>query len=324
MHSDNYITLKLGNKIIFEHSLSQLNKLEKKNSKFLCKDIIPKIILDNNKKEKEFEQKIINERRLIQKMMNGFFSFEDKPDFIKEISKTENDINNLKQEIENNKEKDYNNFKEMISVLNLKEIDINNYKTLNNDKKNELLNLIHSNKKLYSNILGLNKNNIDAINGNYTLFKENIINENSNNSIIKRIGTEPNKNKYNNKNSIKEEYIEAFKNFVGNSKLSNRIISSYFDIEHPNVKLAAQKFFKSKYGLDEITLIYIYQKNPNNKLYHKFKLISEINEMFLAAKTENINNPKLYLKTGQEIKNNRKIKCIGALNLENNSIIKIL
>ena len=46
--------------------------------------------------------------------------------------------------------------------------------------------------------------------------------------------------------------------------------------------------------------------------------------MFLAAKTENINNPKLYLKTGQEIKNNRKIKCIGALNLENNSIIKIL
>ena len=201
MHSDNYITLKLGNKIIFEHSLSQLNKLEKKNSKFLCKDIIPKIILDNNKKEKEFEQKIINEKRLIQKMMNGFFSFEDKPDFIKEISKTENDINNLKQEIENNKEKDYNNFKEMISVLNLKEIDIN-YKTLNNDKKNELLNLIHSNKKLYSNILGLNKNNIDAINGNLTLFKENIINENSNNSIIKRIRTEPNKNKYNNKNSI--------------------------------------------------------------------------------------------------------------------------
>ena len=52
-------------------------------------------------------------------------------------------------------------------------------------------------------------------------------------------------------------------------------------------------------------------------------MVSEVNELFLAAKTENISNPKLYLKTGKEIIINRKIKCIGALNLDNNSIIFI-
>ena len=46
--------------------------------------------------------------------------------------------------------------------------------------------------------------------------------------------------------------------------------------------------------------------------------------MFLAAKTENIKNPKLYLQTGKEIINNRKIKCIGALNFDNIYIIKII
>ena len=168
------------------------------------------------------------------------------------------------------------------------------------------------------------------------LFKENIVplkynnNDDNVNKDINRTKTEPNKNqnnkiyKINGINKIKEEHLEAFRNFIGNHKLSDRIIISYFDINYPNVKIAAQKYFKSKYGVDEITLIYIYQKNPNDKIFHKFELVSEVNELFLAAKTENIKNPKLYLQTGKEIINNRKIKCIGALNLDNNAIIKII
>ena len=335
MNSENIISLKLGNKIIFQHPLSQLNQLKKNNNKAVSKDIIPKF-LGNDKLNNDSEQRMINEKRLFQKMVNGYFNYDDKPSFKDEISKTEFQINNLQQTIEKNKSSDYTKFKEMISILKLKEININKYNNLSDNSKKELLNLINSNKKLYSNVLGLNKNNIDKINGILFLFKENIINlkynENNKNNEnnINRNKTEPNKNQLNKINKpngiykIKEEHLEAFKNFIGNNQLSNRIIISYFDVNYPNVKLAAQKYFKSKYGVDEITLIFIYQKNPNDRIYHKFELTSEVNELFSAAKTGNISNPKLYLKTGKEIKNNRKIKCIGALNLDNNSIIKII
>ena len=327
MKTENIISLKLGNKIIFQHSLSQLSQLEKNkniiinNIEALNKDVIPKFILDKENLENNSEKRMINGMRLFKKIESGYFIDEYKSRFGEEISKIEYEINNLQQSVEKNQLNDYIKFKEMISKLNLKEININKYKNLSNDSKKEILNLIKSNKKLYSNILCLNKNNIDKINGNLTLFKENIINKK-----IKRNKTEPNKigyNKINEINKIKEEYLENFKNFIGNFKLSDRIIISYFDINHPNIKIAAKKYFQSKYGVDEITLIYIYKENQNDKIYHKFELVSEVNELFLAAKTENINNPKLYLKTGKEIKNNRKIKCIGALNLDNNSIIFI-
>ena len=333
MKTENIISLKLGNKIIFQHSLSQLSQLKKNkniisnNIEALNKDVIPKFILDKENLENNSEKRMINEMRLFKKIESGYFIDEYKSSFGEEISKIEYEINNLQQSVEKNQLNDYIKFKEMISKLNLKEININKYKNLSNDSKKEILNLIKSNKKLYSNILCLNKNNIDKINGNLTLFKENIINKMYNNkNNLKKNKTEPNKigyNKINGINKIKEEYLENFKNFIGNFKLSDRIIISYFDINHPNIKLAAKKYFQSKYGVDEITLIYIYKENQNDKIYHKFELVSEVNELFLAAKTENISNPKLYLKTGKEIINNRKIKCIGALNLDNNSIIFI-
>ena len=333
MKTENIISLKLGNKIIFQHSLSQLSQLKKNkniisnNIEALNKDVIPKFILDKENLENNSEKRMINEMRLFKKIESGYFIDEYKSSFGEEISKIEYEINNLQQSVEKNQLNDYKKFEEMISKLNLKEININKYKNLSNDSKKEILNLIKSNKKLYSNILCLNKNNIDKINGNLTLFKENIINKMHNNkNNLKKNKTEPNKigyNKINGINKIKEEYLENFKNFIGNFKLSDRIIISYFDINHPNIKVAAKKYFQSKYGVDEITLIYIYKENQNDKIYHKFELVSEVNELFLAAKTENINNPKLYLKTGKEIINNRKIKCIGALNLDNNSIIFI-
>ena len=333
MKTENIISLKLGNKIIFQHSLSQLSQLKKNkniisnNIEALNKDVIPKFILDKENLENNSEKRMINEMRLFKKIESGYFIDEYKSSFGEEISKIEYEINNLQQSVEKNQLNDYIKFKEMISKLNLKEININKYKNLSNDSKKEILNLIKSNKKLYSNILCLNKNNIDKINGNLTLFKENIIYKMHNNkNNLKKNKTEPNKigyNKINGINKIKEEYLENFKNFIGNFKLSDRIIISYFDINHPNIKVAAKKYFQSKYGVDEITLIYIYKENQNDKIYHKFELVSEVNELFLAAKTENISNPKLYLKTGKEIINNRKIKCIGALNLDNNSIIFI-
>jgi len=342
MHSNNVISLKIGNKIIFQHPLSRLNHLEKKNTienkKKLNNDIKLKINFDLNNINKEYEQKIINEERFLKKITKEYFSKENK-NFTNDISKEELKINNLNQYIEKNKDNNIK-FKEMIDVLNKEKnkenikIRINN-NHISNNKKQELLNEISLNKKLFVDILCLNKSNNIKINNNIKegVIKENnnlikIINkrenkkDNDNNNSINK--TEPNKMRYKRRFQIKEEQLESFKNFVGNSKLSDRIIISYFDIEHPNIKNAAEKYFKSKYGTDEITLLYIYQKNPKNIIYNKFKLISEINELFLEAKKENLNNPRLFLKNGTEIKNNRKIKCIGALNLDNNYKITII
>ena len=309
--------------------MSQINKLGKKrqinqNINKINNDVIPKFMLDINKANEEYEKRFINEERLLRKMMKGFFSW-GKNSYINEISKEEEQINNREKLIQKNKLNDNIKFKEMLDVLNQ-----NNEKLKLNNKK-EILNKISNNKKKYSEILGLNKKNIDLINNHLSFIKEKAINDNINklpsketdkdNNISK---TEPNKTSYKKINTIKEEYIEAFKNFIGNSKLSDRIIISYFDIKYPNVKIAAQKYFKSKYGTDEISLMYIYQKSPKETFYHNFKYISEVNELFIKAKKENYENPKLFLKSGKEIKNNRKIKCVGALNLNNNTIINIL
>ena len=338
MNSKQMIILKLGNKIIFQHPISQLNNLQKKNTitskKPLINNVILKINLDNN--NKEIEKKIINEEKLLKKMMNGYFN-KEKPNFMNEISKEENQIMNLQKSVEKFELNDNMKFQEMISILNnnnKENIKLNN-KNMTNDKKKEILSLISYNKKFFSKKLCLNKNNFDKINQNLVLFMENNNNNRNNINNIKTNESNDNSEQANNKieksktiyrkiNKIKEEYIKSFKTFIGNDKLSDRIIISYFDINHPNVKIAAQKYFISKYGLDEITLIYIYQTNPNDKFCHKFKLISEINELFIKAKNEKNINPRLYMKSGKEIKNNSKIKCIGALNLDNNSIIKII
>ena len=340
MNSKQMIILKLGNKIIFQHPISQLNNLQKKNTitnkKPLINNVILKINFDNN--NKEIEKKIINEEKLLKKMMNGYFN-KEKPNFMNEISKEENQIMNLQKSVEKFELNDNMKFQEMISILNnnnKENIKLNN-KNMTNDKKKEILSLISSNKKIFSKKLSLNKNNFDKINQNLVLFKENNNNNRNNINNINTNESNDNSEQVNNKikfeksktiyrkiNKIKEEYIKSFKTFIGNDKLSDRIIISYFDINHPNVKIAAQKYFISKYGLDEITLIYIYQTNPNDKFCHKFKLISEINELFIKAKNEKNINPRLYMKSGKEIKNNSKIKCIGALNLDNNSIIKII
>ena len=190
MKTENIISLKLGNKIIFQHSLSQLSQLKKNkniisnNIEVLNKDVIPKFILDKENLENNSEKRMINEMRLFKKIESGYFIDEYKSSFGEEISKIEYEINSLQHTIEKNQLNDYIKFKEMISKLNLKEININIYKNLSNAPKKEILNLIKSNKKLYSNILCLNKNNIDKINGNLTLFKENIINKKNNNNNI--------------------------------------------------------------------------------------------------------------------------------------------
>lgn len=110
---------------------------------------------------------------------------------------------------------------------------------------------------------------------------------------------------------------------MGNSTLSNQIILSYFDIYNQKVKIAAEKYFKSRYGSEYITLNFLYQKKPPENIQHKFRFI--VKELFFTTQNDLSDKviPKIFLENGKEIVNNGKIKCIGALNLNNNSIIKV-
>ena len=68
---------------------------------------------------------------------------------------------------------------------------------------------------------------------------------------------------------------------------------------------------------------YVY-KNRATKV-HKFRFSGDVNALFLAAQEDylSVSNPRLFAQNEKEIIKDKKIKCIGALNLENNSNINV-
>ena len=59
---------------------------------------------------------------------------------------------------------------------------------------------------------------------------------------------------------------------------------------------------------------------------HKFNFTDDIEKLFMCAQDDymSIVKPRLYLENGKEIIKDKKTKCIGALNISNNSKIKVL
>ena len=86
---------------------------------------------------------------------------------------------------------------------------------------------------------------------------------------------------------------------------------------------SAENYFKNIYKADYITLIYKYNNRGSN--LHKFRFSGNIDALFLAAQEDyaSVIKPKLFLDTNREIIKDKKIKCIGVLNLENNSTINV-
>jgi hypothetical protein len=327
-------------------------------------DVIPKFLQNQyiNQMNQEFSKKLINKHKIFNKIKTTYFS-KNTLDFSENLKNIENEMNFLQESIHKGKKRDYNSFGEMINIINnnftnekiksIQKMDIKNYENMNNDIKTEILNSINLNKKIFTQIIRHNKNhfnksakNLKKINperdskkniNNY-LENNNKINNTLNNildnkinsiNIEKNVKTEPDL-AFNNEESKKiipvtDEQIQIFKSFVGNSKLSNKLILSYFDTYNPKVIIAADKYFKSKYGIGFITLNFVYSIKPPGNKQHKFRFISEIKELFFAAQKDlsSTNIPKLFLENGKELINNRKIKCIGALNLNNNSVIKV-
>ena len=340
-------------------------KNKNNNQTIFSFDVIPKFVQNQyiKKMNQELSKKLINKHQIFNKIKTAYFS-KNTLDFSENLKNIENEMNYLQDSINKGNKRDYKSFGEMINIINnnktnekiksIHKMNIKNYENINDDIKTEVLNSINLNKKIFTHIIGLNKNqfnksakNLAKINSERDSKKylNNLENNNNINNIINNIldnkieniniennvKTEPDiiNNTDNEENRkiipVKDEQIELFKSFVGNSKLSNKIILSYFDTYNPKVKLAADKYFKSRYGVGFITINFVYPIKPPGNKQHKFKFTSEIKELFFTAQNDlsSTTIPKLYLENGKELINNRKIKCIGALYLNNNSIIKV-
>lgn len=309
-------------------------------------DVIPKFIYYENDQEmnKELANKLFEKKNKLNTLVNTYIS-KDYFDFNKSIMDIELEMDKYKSIMEQQKDKDFEGFKDLLNFINhnrtnenLKEmqsISLNEYKNMNYDIKKKVLSGIYENREDISKKLNIyvnanapnNSNNkahkrLNTI--NYNNQGNNINNNRNNNNYDINNYEVMNQKKNNMMNSqITQEQIDLFKILVNNPQMQNNHVITYFNKFNPKVKEAAENYFKNIYRLDYITLNYKY-KNKEGKV-HKFRFSGEVDALFAAAQGDYIivNQPRLFLENGKEILKNKKVKCIGALNLENNANIHV-
>ena len=382
---DKMLYLKMGNKLIFKEPLkgikyaveqyknpnSQINKndrydiykpnynqqsnvnnMNKGNRKrsFQNMDVIPKFIAFENSQEinKELAYKLLDKKTKLNTFINAYVSGEQS-DFNKEIMDIELEMDKYKSIMEQQKNKDFEGYKDLISFMNknktnsnlnaLQNISLNDYRNMNFDIKKRILSGIFENRESLSKRLNINVtsnqmprriNSLNFKNPNNMNFNNNDNNNYENNNYINNINNNYNINDYSNYNmmmknelSITQEQIDLFKIFINNPKIPNNHVESYFNKTNPKVMDAAEKYFKNIYKAEYITLTYKY--NNRGSKVHKFRFSGNIDALFLAAQEDylSIIKPRLFTENGKEIVKDKRIKCIGALNLENNSTINV-
>ena len=379
---DKMLYLKMGNKLIFKEPLkgikyaveqyknpnSQINKndrydiykpnynqqsnvnnMNKGNRKrsFQNMDVIPKFIAFENSQEinKELAYKLLDKKTKLNTFINAYVSGEQS-DFNKEIMDIELEMDKYKSIMEQQKNKDFEGYKDLISFMNknktnsnlnaLQNISLNDYRNMNFDIKKRILSGIFENRESLSKRLNINVtsnqmprriNSLNFKNPNNMNFNNNDNNYENNDYIN---NNNYNINDYSNYNmmmknelSITQEQIDLFKIFINNPKIPNNHVESYFNKTNPKVIDAAEKYFKNIYKAEYITLTYKY--NNRGSKVHKFRFSGNIDALFLAAQEDylSIIKPRLFIENGKEIVKDKRIKCIGALNLENNSTINV-
>ena len=382
---DKMLYLKMGNKLIFKEPLkgikyaveqyknpnSQINKndrydiykpnynqqsnvnnMNKGNRKrnFQNMDVIPKFIAFENSQEinKELAYKLLDKKTKLNTFINAYVSGEQS-DFNKEIMDIELEMDKYKSIMEQQKNKDFEGYKDLLSFMNknktnsnlnaLQNISLNDYRNMNFDIKKRILSGIFENRESLSKRLNINVtsnqmprriNSLNFKNPNNMNFNNNDNNNYENNNYINNINNNYNINDYSNYNmmmknelSITQEQIDLFKIFINNPKIPNNHVESYFNKTNPKVMDAAEKYFKNIYKAEYITLTYKY--NNRGSKVHKFRFSGNIDALFLAAQEDylSIIKPRLFIENGKEIVKDKRIKCIGALNLENNSTINV-
>lgn len=351
LNLNQFIVFKMGNKIIFREPLQLLksngsqyyppNKNEpyKKNGNLADMDIIPKFMANQNKGSNEVMVDRLNKsKNIFNKMMTSYFS--EKEDFFtSSIQEVENEMNRYKDNLENIKNNDYKGFQELLSFINnnrsnpnlvsMQNISLSDYKNMNYETKKKILGGIYENRPEISRKL-----NLHAVN----IYQDINPNQNKNQGQYSGLNQAPPQQRpravtsfvkqprINLNTLITVDQIELFKTFIGNPNMPDNHVKSYFDPSNPKVVLAADKYFKNIYKLDYLTLYYYYPTKNDGPKMHKFKFVTEVSELFMAAQNDYISvmNPRLILENGKEIMNNKRYKCIGALNLSNNTKIKVL
>ena len=212
----------------------------------------------------------------------------------------------------------------------------NNNTNYNEEKVNKGDTLLQQYNQIFNNpFSNYNNNNIKGNSNN----KNNVANIQNNNKIYNKSNTvnvNPNKNIGKNYNKVLStrfydpEKFDLFKIMINDQNISNEEISKFLNTFCPNVQQSVEKYYQKKYGASCLTLIYFYPNITNvkkQKILHNFSFIAATNELFSTALLDYsiVNKVRLYTDNKVEIEEiNRKIKCIGALNLKNNSIITVV
>ena len=332
-----------------QSNVNNMNKGNRKRS-FQNMDVIPKFIAFENSQEinKELAYKLLDKKTKLNTFINAYVSGEQS-DFNKEIMDIELEMDKYKSIMEQQKNKDFEGYKDLISFMNknktnsnlnaLQNISLNDYRNMNFDIKKRILSGIFENRESLSKRLNINVtsnqmprriNSLNFKNPNNMNFNNNDNNNYENNNYINNKNNNYNINDYSNYNmmmknelSITQEQIDLFKIFINNPKIPNNHVESYFNKTNPKVMDAAEKYFKNIYKAEYITLTYKY--NNRGSKVHKFRFSGNIDALFLAAQEDylSIIKPRLFIENGKEIVKDKRIKCIGALNLENNSTINV-
>jgi hypothetical protein len=212
----------------------------------------------------------------------------------------------------------------------------NDNKYKNETKVNKANTLLQQYNEVFNNPVS-NNNNSNVVKGNSN------INNNNKNNFINNDKTYNTSYTFNQKSNIEKKYYKSlltkfydpekfdlFKIMINDQNISNEEISKFLNTFCPNVQQSVEKYYQKKYGASCLTLIYFYPNITNvkkQKILHNFSFIAATNELFLTALLDYsiVNKVRLYTDNKVEIEEiNRKIKCIGALNLKNNSIITVV
>ena len=212
----------------------------------------------------------------------------------------------------------------------------NNDNNNNNNQVNKGDTLLQQYNQIFNNpVSNYNNNDVNSKSNNNN--KNNVVNNQNNNKIYNKSNT------FNQKKNIGKNYnkvlstrfydpekFDLFKIMINDQNISNEEVSNFLNTFCPNVKQSVEKYYQKKYGSSCLTLIYYYPNITNikkKKILHNFSFVDEVNELFSTALVDYtiVNRVRLYTEDKVEIQEfNRKIKCIGALNLKNNSIITIV
>ena len=316
---------------------NNMNRNRKLN--FQNMDVLPKFIDYENSQDmnRELAHKLEEKKTKLKALINAYISKEQN-DYTKAIMDVELEMDKYKSIMEQQKNKDFDGFKDLLGFINdnktnsnlkeMKFMSLTEYKGMNYDIKKKILSGIFENRESLAKRL-----NVYITTDTHKRIKSQVLNNvnsnmnNQNNRINNNYNNNDNYNNYNkmmsNQVFVSDDQLQLFKIFINNPKMSNEHAVTYFDKTNPKVRDAAEKYFKNIYRADYITLNYIY-KNRQPKV-HKFRFSGDVNALFLAAQEDylSVTNPRLFAQNEKEIIKDKKIKCIGALNLENKSDINV-